>query len=73
MNLRVLTMAGLAFGVMTVTTLTIGPGIGVEANCVSLQTCGKTVTLVFKDAVQAVRLVVPVAVSAIFSHGPRWG
>lgn len=55
MILRILGMAGLMLAVMILATAWLGPGVGVEANCVSLQTCGKTMIGFGRDLATAVR------------------
>jgi hypothetical protein len=48
-NVRVALSAALVFAVMSLSTVLIGAGVGVEANCVTLQTCGKTLLPTLKD------------------------
>ncbi len=59
MNARVMLTASLVFAVMTLSTLFIGPGYGVEANYVTLQTCGKTLLPTLRDIVLAARYCLP--------------
>jgi hypothetical protein len=59
MNLRLAGMALCALAVMILMTACLGPGVGVEANCVSLQTCGKTLLSMTRDAFAAARLGLP--------------
>lgn len=41
---------------MTLSTVYLGPGLGVEANCVTLQTCGKTLMVTLKDIMLSAQL-----------------
>jgi hypothetical protein len=59
LNIRFLLMALIALFLMTFTTVYIGPGIGVEANCVCLQTYGKTLIFAFRDVFLSVRYTLP--------------
>ncbi len=52
---RLSAMALLVVLVMALATLYIGPGIGVEANAVTLQTSGKTLMMTLRDMVQSAR------------------
>lgn len=57
--MRIAWMVGLMFAMMILSTLLVGPGYGVEANCVTLQACGKTLMATMRDILQAVRHCVP--------------
>jgi hypothetical protein len=59
LNPRFLLMAAMALVLMVFTTAYMGPGIGVEANCVSLQTYGKTLVFAFRDILLSARQVWP--------------
>jgi hypothetical protein len=54
--MRIALWASVVFTAMTFSTLYIGPGVGVEANCVTLQTCGKTLMVTLKDIAVSARL-----------------
>jgi hypothetical protein len=53
--MRIALWASVVFTAMTFSTLYIGPGLGVEANCVTLQTCGKTLMVTLKDIALSAR------------------
>jgi hypothetical protein len=53
--IRISVTASMVVAVMTLTTVYIGPGIGVEANTVTMQTCGKTLMMTLRDIVQSAR------------------
>jgi hypothetical protein len=53
--LRISGLAFLAIAMMTFATVYIGPGVGVEANTVTLQTTGKTLMMTVRDIVQSAR------------------
>jgi|GEM_PF-4291658 len=56
--MRIALWASVVCAAMTFSTLYIGPGVGVEANCVTLQTCGKTLLVTLKDIAHSARLCV---------------
>lgn len=64
--MRIALWASVVCTVMTLSTLYIGPGVGVEANCVTLQTCGKTLMVTLRDIMLSAQLT-------MHSHlqGPR--
>lgn len=57
-NMRIALWASAVFTAMTLSALYIGPGVGVEANCVTLQTCGKTLMVALKDILLSAHLIV---------------
>ena len=59
MNPKVALTASLVVAVMTLSTWLIGPGYGVEANYVTLQTCGKTLLPTVRDIVSSARQCLP--------------
>jgi hypothetical protein len=54
----VLKSAGIVVAVMTLSTAYIGPGLGVEANYVTMQTSGKTLIVTIRDFFAAARFLV---------------
>jgi hypothetical protein len=54
-NVRLAGMALAALAVMIFVTACLGPGVGIEANCVTLQTCGKTVVPTLRDILGALQ------------------
>jgi hypothetical protein len=49
-------MALTALAAMIFVTAWLGPGVGIEANCVTLQTCGKTIVPALRDILGALQL-----------------
>jgi hypothetical protein len=61
MNVRLAAMALAALAGMVFVTACLGPGVGIEANCVTLQTCGKTMVPALRDIVGALQAGLRVA------------